>query len=84
MDPLDRLVPYYRAFQRLPFIARRMIYVAFFMACFVIGVKTGKYSVELGSSFLIAAWFGIVWSTGLWRLWKPLLIILAIVLRTQF
>ncbi|CAG4914125.1 hypothetical protein [Paraburkholderia gardini] len=84
MDALDRLVPYYRAFNRLPFVVRRILLVMTFLGSFVVGVKLFPHFENLGLMFLMIAWFGLVWSTGLWRLWKPLAIILAIWLRMNY
>ena len=81
MDLLDRLVPYYRKFNALPFVVRRAALLVMFLASFVVGVKLLPYFEHLSYMFLLIAWFGIVWSTGLWRLWKPLSIALAIYLR---
>jgi hypothetical protein len=81
MDVLDRLVPYYRKFNALPFIVQRVLLFFMFLGSFVLGVKLGPYNRDLGGVFLIVAWFGIMWSTELWRLWKPLAKALAIYLR---
>ncbi|WP_429260614.1 hypothetical protein [Paraburkholderia sp. GAS334] len=84
MDALDRLVPYYRAFNRLPFVVRRILLVMMFLGSFVVGVKLRPYSEDLGFAFLMSALFGLLWATGVWRLWKPLAIILAIWLRMNY
>lgn len=81
MGALDRLFHYYQQFHRLPFLARRAVLFLFFVGCFVAGVKIGPFSQDLGFLLLVTAWFGLVWSTGLWTLWRPLLIVLAIFLR---
>jgi hypothetical protein len=81
MDPLDRLVPYYRKFNALPFLVPRAALLVLFLASFVVGVKLLPYSEHLSFVFLATSWVGVVWASGLWRLWKPLTVALVIYLR---
>jgi hypothetical protein len=81
MDPLDQLVPYYRKFNALPFLVRRAVQILVFLASFVAGVKLLPYSEHLSFLFLAISWVGVVWASGLWRLWKPLTVALVICLR---
>jgi hypothetical protein len=81
MDLLDRLVPYYRKFNALPFVVRRAALFVMSLGSFVVGVKLLPYNEHLSYMFLLVAWAGVVWSTELWRLWKPLAIALVIYLR---
>jgi hypothetical protein len=81
MDMLDRLVPYYRKFNALPFVVQRTALIAMFLACFVAGVKLLPYAEHLAFIFLLTSQVGIVWATGAWRLWKPIAVVLVICLR---
>jgi hypothetical protein len=81
MDPLDRLVPYYRKFNALPFLVTRAALIVLCLASFVVGVKLLPYSEHLSFVFLATSWVGVVWASGLWRLWKPLSVALVIYLR---
>ena len=81
MDPLDRLVPYYRKFNALPFLVQRAALIVVFLASFVVGVKLLPYSRHLSFAFLAISWVGVVWASGLWRLCKPLSVALVIYLR---
>jgi hypothetical protein len=81
MDVLDYFVPYYRKFNALPFLVQRALLIVLFLASFVVGVKLFPYSERPGGTFLMICQIGLVWATGLWRLWRPLPKALAIYLR---
>ncbi|MGP8484662.1 hypothetical protein ACT2FY_01435 [Paraburkholderia fungorum] len=73
MDAIDLLVPYYRKFNALPFLARRAIIFALSIGLWIVGA--GLVNLHVNTDFcaliLIAGGVGALWSTELWRLWKP-------------
>ncbi|WP_225031133.1 hypothetical protein [Paraburkholderia sp. XV] len=80
MDSIDRLVPYYRKFTALPFLARRAIIFALSVLVWIIGGTLMNFHVspDVCALIVIAGGVGALWSTELWRLWKPLFYIVLV------
>jgi len=74
---MDRIVAWYRAFGRLPFIAKRAIYSVLLVLLALYGTHVGRTDPDHGGNILFIAWVGIMWSTGLWI---PLWILLRFVI----
>jgi hypothetical protein len=74
MDSIERLVPYYRKFTALPFLPRRAIIFALSVLVWIIGGTLMNFHVspDVCALIVIAGGVGALWSTELWRLWKPL------------
>jgi hypothetical protein len=78
---IERVMLAVRAFQKLPALVRRI-------ACFYglglmlpIGVELNRHGFpELGSDLLLAIFVAMVWSTGIYRYWKPLVTALLVIL----
>lgn len=74
---MDRIVTWYRAFDRLPFVAKRAIYTVLLFLFALYGIHVGRTDPHSGGNILFLAWAGIMWAT---RLWIPLWILLRLVI----
>ncbi|MFM0046055.1 hypothetical protein [Paraburkholderia sediminicola] len=74
---MDRLLTCYRAFDRLPFLAKRAIYTVLLVLLALYGTHVGRTDPHNGGNIIFVAWVGIMWSTGLWI---PLWILLRLVI----
>lgn len=73
MDVIERLVRYAKAFNELPFLARRTIVVAFSIALWIVGAMLASFhaQTQVCMVFLVAGGVGALWASELWRIWKP-------------
>jgi hypothetical protein len=73
MEAIDRLIA-------LPTLARRAIVLALSIGIWVIGAMLASMhlNAEVCALILLAAGGGVLWSTGLWRLWKVFSIIVLV------
>jgi hypothetical protein len=80
MDTIDRRVPYYRKFTALPFLARRAIVFALSILVWTVGATLVNFHVspDVCALVVIVGGVGALWSTELWRLWKPLFYIVLV------
>ncbi|WP_176060312.1 hypothetical protein [Paraburkholderia sp. BCC1876] len=63
---MDRLLRYYRAFDRLPFVAKRAIYCVLFLLLALYGVHVGRTDLEAAGNIEYVGGIGFVWASGFW------------------
>lgn len=74
---MDRLPDFYRAFNRLPFVARRAIYCVLFLLFAAYGVHVGRTDPYAGGNLGYIGMGGFIWASGLWY---PLWILLRLII----
>ena len=81
---LETILPWYRRFNALPFLARRALLSVLFVCSLIVGVKIAPWSTDAAGVFLLIAWVGLVWATGFWYVLRAAWFIARLVIRMNF